>query len=84
MPKVYQVIAHLPASVELAKRKAKGTLTVEVNGGSKPGKLILSKGTVEWWPDGTSANTYRENWDRFAEICEKNLKKRRGRKPRTK
>jgi hypothetical protein len=62
MPKVYQVKAHLPASVELAKRKAQGTLTVEINGGSKPGKLVISRGTVEWWPDGKRVNTYRVKW----------------------
>jgi hypothetical protein len=83
MSKVYEVIAHLPATVELSRRATKDTLTVDISGGKKPGKLVIARGTIEWWPEGNKVNVRRAAWDDFAAICEEHLRPRRsGKKSR--
>jgi hypothetical protein len=73
----FKVVAHLPATVRLSRRTTKETITVEVSGGTRPGKLVISQGTIEWWPGGQSVNIYRTHWQHFAEICEEHVPKRR-------
>jgi len=34
------------------------------------GKLLVSKGNVEWLPSGNSVNKYRMSWSKFAEFME--------------
>ena len=36
----------------------------------KLGKLLISKGNVEWLPKGNSVNKTRLSWERFAAILE--------------
>jgi hypothetical protein len=75
MPRVYKITAHLPATVELTPRNTKDTITVDIEGGKNPGKLVIAQGTVEWRPKGRKVNVYRGDWDLFATACEKGLDK---------
>lgn len=38
------------------------------------GKLLISKGNVEWLPSGNSVNKYRMSWSKFAKFMEENGK----------
>jgi len=40
----------------------------------KLGKLLISKGNVEWLPSGNSVNKYRMSWSNFAKFMEENGK----------
>ena len=44
-------------------------ITVKVDGG-KLGKLLISKGNVEWLPRGNSVKKRRMRWSKFAELME--------------
>ena len=39
-------------------------------GGSKLGKLLISKGNIEWLPKGNSVNKKRLSWKQFAAFME--------------
>lgn len=85
MKNVFEVMAYLPATVALTKRTTKDTITIRVQGGDKPGRLVISRGTVEWWPEGSKSKVHRGHWAEFAVACEtmkvKNSTKR-SRKPK--
>jgi hypothetical protein len=68
--RIYKVVAHLPATVELSRRATKDTLTVDVDGGQNPGKLVIAQGSIEWWPGGNKVNAHRLKWDAFAAMIE--------------
>ena len=36
--------------------------------GSKLGKLLISKGNIEWIPANNSVNKCRLSWEKFAEV----------------
>ena len=36
--------------------------------GHKLGKLLISKGNIEWWPKGHSVNKKRLKWEKFGEF----------------
>ena len=36
----------------------------------KIGKLLISKGNIEWVPKGNSVNKHRLSWQKFAEFME--------------
>ena len=38
--------------------------------GAKLGKLLISKGNIEWLPVGNSVNKHRLTWKKFAELME--------------
>jgi hypothetical protein len=76
MARVYEVTAYLPATVSLSKRTSKDTITVQIQGGGKPGTLVISQGTVEWWPEHNKSIVYRGHWDLFGAMCEEHLKRR--------
>ena len=44
-------------------------ITVKVDGG-KLGKLLISKGNLEWLPKGHSVKKRRLRWSKFAELME--------------
>ena len=44
-------------------------ITIKSNG-EKVGRLLISKGNIEWLPKGHSVNKRRMGWGRFAEIME--------------
>jgi hypothetical protein len=77
MAKKYEIIANLPASIELTKRKSQNALMVDVKVGQiKEGTLVIAQGSVEWWPGGHSVNAHRGNWEQFIKIVEQLPKKR--------
>jgi len=39
-------------------------------GGSKLGRLLISKGNIEWLPKGNSVNKKRLSWRKFAALME--------------
>ena len=80
MAKVYEVTAHLPATVSLSKRTTKDTIQIQVQGGGRPGTLVISQGTVEWWPENNKSIVYRGHWDLFGAMCEENLRKKKSTK----
>jgi len=83
MPRKYVVTAFLPSTVELSRRNTKDALTIKIEGGDKPGTLVLNQGSVEWWPAGNSVNERRASWDKFAKMCEKHMREKRdGKRPK--
>jgi hypothetical protein len=80
--KNFEVVAHLPAAVEITKRTTKNSLTIDIKDGStKIGTLVVGRGTVEWWPGGNKVQTHRGDWHKFAELMENLPRKRSTRKP---
>jgi hypothetical protein len=77
MAKTSKVVAHLPATVELSRRKTKDIITLEIHRGEKVGHLVISKSRIEWWPRKKSVNVHRADWELFASVCEKHIPKRR-------
>jgi len=45
-------------------------ITIKSNG-QKIGKLLISKGNIEWLPSGNSVNKRRLSWWRFARVMER-------------
>jgi len=43
--------------------------------GKKLGKLLVSKGNVEWLPSGHHVNKFRLGWENFAALIEENGRK---------
>lgn len=41
------------------------------------GKLRFSKGTVDWWPNGNSANCHSYTWPQLARLLEQDNKVRK-------
>jgi hypothetical protein len=83
MAKKFKVVAHLPGSIELTKRKSQNALKIDVKmGDSKEGTLVIARGTVEWWPERNKVNAHRGDWEKFAEILEKYLPQRRSTRER--
>ncbi len=42
--------------------------------GKKLGKLLISKGNVEWVPSGNFVNKHRLSWEKFADLLVENGK----------
>jgi hypothetical protein len=81
MAKKFTVVAHLPASIDLTKRTAKNGLSIDVKvRKSKKGTLIISRGGVEWWPDGNSVNARGANWDKVVKLLETHLPEKRSKR----
>ncbi|MEK2611443.1 hypothetical protein WLF18_20265 [Pseudomonas shirazensis] len=38
--------------------------------GAKLGKILVSKGNVEWLPSGNHVNKFRLSWTKFSELME--------------
>lgn len=84
MAKRFKVVAHLPGSIELTKRKSQNALTVEVKMGDfKEGTLVIARGSVEWWPDHNKVHAHRADWEKFAEIMVNYLPEKRSARRRT-
>lgn len=79
------VVVHLPASIELSKRTSQNSLNIDIrikaNGHStKKGRLVIGKGTVEWWPGSKSVNCYGGTLADFIDVLRKLPRTRSNRK----
>ncbi|GAB1233460.1 hypothetical protein UT4_19270 [Ferrigenium sp. UT4] len=62
----HDVSFEIPQKFVLAK-----DVTFEIkSNGSKLGKLLISKGNIEWIPASNSVNKHRLSWERFAQLLE--------------
>jgi len=57
-----KVVAHKDLEIEIK--------TVKDGQSSKLGKLLVSKGNIEWLPRGNSVNKKRLSWVQFAALLE--------------
>jgi hypothetical protein len=57
-------------------------ITVKTSRSGKLGKLLISKGNVEWLPKGNSVRKRRLSWVKFAELFEREGRLVRVRKSR--
>ena len=55
-------------------------ITVKTSESGTLGKLLISKGNIEWLPTGHSVNKRRFTWSKFAEFMEKKGKKKKVKK----
>jgi hypothetical protein len=77
-PKIKEtkVTVYQASSVELSKRASSNSITMEVRSGEELlGKLIMGRGSVQWWPNGNSANNFKRNWRQFAKLLETQIGK---------
>ncbi|MBR7956434.1 hypothetical protein KDW78_21410 [Burkholderia cenocepacia] len=63
-----KVSLELTSQVEIGK--VDQVLVVNDNAGHVIGKLMFSKGSVEWWPKGNSVNAHKYTWKQFATALE--------------
>ncbi|WP_164557815.1 hypothetical protein HF313_19855 [Massilia atriviolacea] len=56
---------------EVDINKVDSTIAVAGKEG-KLGKLVFSKGSVEWWPANNSVNCLTFSWEQLAKVLEKN------------
>jgi len=61
-----KVVAHKDLEIEIK--------TVNDGKSSKLGKLLISKGNIEWLPKGNSVNKKRLTWVQLAELIEEHGK----------
>jgi len=62
----HDVSFKIPQKVVLAK-----DIEMEVkSNGALLGRLLISKGNVEWLPGGNVTNKYRLSWEKFAQLME--------------
>jgi len=62
----HDVSFKIPQKVVLAK-----DIEMEVKSdGALLGRLLISKGNVEWLPGGNVTNKYRLSWEKFAMLME--------------
>lgn len=57
-----KVVAHKDLEIEIK--------TITDGRSSKLGKLLISKGNIEWMPKGNSVNKKRLSWTKLAELIE--------------
>ena len=57
-----KVVAHKDLEIEIK--------TLKNGKSSKLGKLLISKGNIEWLPRGNSVNKKRLSWAQFAALLE--------------
>lgn len=73
--KVTKVTAYLPASVDLTRMASDNTLDVEVRRGDELlGRLLMGRGSVQWWPSGNRIHAMRKSWGDFAEILSRYMR----------
>ena len=66
----HNVSFKIPQKVVLSK-----DIELEVRSdGALLGRLLVSKGNIEWLPGGNVTNKYRLSWERFAQLVEQNGK----------
>lgn len=70
------VVVNQVSTVELTKRNTSNSLSLEVRSGDDLlGKLILGRGSVQWWPKGSKTNGFSKNWKGFVALLESAIKK---------
>lgn len=57
------------------------TELVIANKAGKLGSLKVSRGGVEWWPRGNSANAHKCTWEKLAAVLEEHVPMKRVKKP---
>ncbi len=63
------VTAKLPAEIELTKRNSSNSLEIEVKTGQELlGRLLVGRGSVQWWPKGNKVNRSEMRWKQFASL----------------
>ncbi len=63
------VTAKLPAEIELTKRNSSNSLEIEVKTGSELlGRLLIGRGSIQWWPKGNKVNRSSMRWKQFAAV----------------
>ncbi len=71
---VTKVTAFLPYSVDLTKLKSNNTLDIEVRSGDVLlGRLLMGRGSVQWWPSGNKTHALKKNWRQFAEMLARGM-----------
>lgn len=64
------------SSVELTKRNSRNSLEVEVRSGAELlGKLVMGRGSVQWWPNGNRTNALKKPWTQFVRLLEAQMGK---------
>lgn len=61
-----KVVAHKDLEIEIK--------TINNGSSSKLGKLLISKGNIEWLPKGNSVNKKRLSWVQLAQLLEEHGK----------
>jgi hypothetical protein len=64
-----QVKVNIKASVEVKNTDFE---VVVKKDDARLGKLLISKGNIEWIPKGNSVNKRRVSWSKFAKFMEEN------------
>ncbi|MDQ2842431.1 MAG: hypothetical protein M3Y72_15570 [Acidobacteriota bacterium] len=68
------VTAKLPAEIELTKRNSSNSLEIEVKTGQELlGRLLVGRGSVQWWPKGNSVKNSKMRWKEFASLLNKHV-----------
>ena len=66
---VTKVTAFQQYSVDLTKLGSGKSLDIEVRSGDELlGRLLMGRGSVQWWPRGNKENSFRKTWRAFAEM----------------
>jgi hypothetical protein len=64
------------STVELTKRASSNSLQLEVRSGEDLlGKLIMGRGSVQWWPKGNKTNGFEKRWKDFVKLLESAMDK---------
>ena len=65
------VVVDQASSVELTKRGSSNSLSLQVRRGkSLLGNLVMGRGSVQWWPDGSRTRALKKSWPDFAKLLE--------------
>jgi len=73
--RVTKVTAFLPYSMELTRLKSGNTLEIEVRSHEELlGRLLMGRGSVQWWPSGNKIHSMRKDWKAFAELLDRYMK----------
>lgn len=68
------VTAKLPAGIELTKRNSSNALVIEVKTGQERlGRLLVGRGSVQWWPKGNKTNRCEMDWKQFASLLNEHV-----------
>jgi len=69
--KTTTVIVSQASSVELTKRGSANSLNVQVRSGKDLlGNLVMGRGSVQWWPDGSKTRAFKKSWPDFVKLLE--------------
>jgi hypothetical protein len=69
-----KAVAYLPTSVELTKLKSENSMGIEIRSGEALlGRLIMGRGSVQWWPSGNSVNAAKKTWKQFADLLSREM-----------